>query len=155
MSTQLDSEARRYIELLQCIDVVGISVLSVNARRRPDFKRPAKGSIRIESEPKMETLTADSLDVLVPTKVEGFSDTEESQFTCELHVRVSYSFRRRIPGLTDDETLVERFIQTNVLVNVWPYLREYVSWLTLNMGVGLVTLPLLKTLPESAKGDEA
>ena len=154
MPTQQTPETERYLEFLQCIEISGISVLSVQASRVPEFKRPSRGNLSVNSKVSLDALTPRNLRALVSTKVQGTNEQKETVFSCELAVSVDYSFATQVGGLIDVKELAERFVETNVMVNAWPYIREYVAWLTTNMGVGTALVPLLKPRKESPKDDE-
>ena len=154
MSTQQMPDTERYMEFLQCIEISNISIVSVQASRLPNFKRPPSGNLLINSKVSLDSLTPKTLRALVSAKTEGTNDKKEPLFSCDLALAVDYSFARQVGGLTDDKELVERFVGTNVMVNAWPYIREYVAWLTTNMSVGTALIPLLKARQESPKSDE-
>ena len=147
-------DTQRYLEFLQCIEISSLSILSVQGSRMPKFKRPSGGNLIVNSKVSLDALTPKTLRALVSAKTEGTNEQNETLFSCDLALTVDYSFVRQVSGLTDDKELVERFVGTNVMVNAWPYIREYVAWLTTNMSVGTALIPLLKARQESSKSDE-
>lgn len=155
MSTRQVPETERYLQFLQCIEISELFVLDLKASRLPEIKRPSSGALSLSSNVNLDKLTSKNLRAVVVTRIKGTNEQSDSLFQCDLVLRVHYSFAPPKTGLTDDRELVDRFLKTNVMVNVWPYLREYVAWLTTNMGVGTALLPLLKPSQEPSKSDEA
>lgn len=68
----------------------------------------------------------------------GDTDSLDIEMTWRLEYRLGPA-----EGETFDEDLVEKFIERNAVINVWPYIRETVASLTGKMGRQPLVLPLL------------
>lgn len=150
----MSGETERYLEFVECIEISSISILSVKASREQDFSKPSRGNLFVDSKASLDSLTSKNLNALISASVKGTNEREETLFSCDLALSVNYSFLRQVAGITDDKELVERFVATNITFNAWPFIREYVAWLTTHMHVGTALLPLLKARRESPRPDE-
>jgi preprotein translocase subunit SecB len=135
-----------YSDFLQLVEVEKIEFLEIHASREPQDIVVGEGRVDVKARPRLERLEDRSLFAIVDADVNGVSSEGKAVFHCTFQIRATYNIASVQPGVTDRRDLGEFFAKVNVLVNVWPYLRQAVSYITSNLGVGPVTIGLLKPL---------
>jgi preprotein translocase subunit SecB len=79
--------------------------------------------------------------------LEGTSaETNNSELRIHMIWQLGYSIDRQESSFEMSENLINRFIERNVAINIWPYTRELVASLTAKMSLTPLVLPTLKVL---------
>ncbi|PZA06051.1 helix-turn-helix domain-containing protein [Meiothermus sp. PNK-Is4] len=125
-----------YEEFISGLEILGISLQALSARldRHPQGKKGARLVLKPFGPEALEegfraglALTVDLLDDNHPIG--------------QLQVKLAATYRS--PRFLDDN-LFKVFAERNLPLNLWPYLRFYVDFLTTQMGLPPLTLPLFK-----------
>lgn len=144
-----------YATFLQVVEIDRIEFLRIAAERTlSTIGDRQQGTVTVDAQPRLENLTADSLVAVVDVSVRGIAG-QHQVFACQMAIRVVYRITSHQPGISDRQDLAEFFSKTNVLINVWPYLRHAVSYITTALGVGTVTLGLLKPHRSEPKNERS
>ena len=133
-----------YTRLIESVQLDSVVLLVFEHHRETEVHPPFK----VSSE--FETLLQDSPEgqiiAVADFNLKAVSDTTDSE---EMFMRMvwqlTYSFTAGEPLEVDSE-LKQRFVERNVPVNVWPYIREIVTTMTAKMGLPPLVLPTLKIL---------
>lgn len=156
VSDEIRPDPSLYASFLQLVEIDRIEFLRIAAERTPTLVEVREGRVDVDAKPRLESLDTDSLSAVVDVSVRGNAGKKQV-FTCEMQIRAVYRITSNKPGISDRQDLAAFFSKTNVLVNVWPYLRHAVSYITTILGVGTVTLGLLKphrTEPDDERSEQ-
>lgn len=141
LSTKGDGEPspEAYANFIAGLEILGVELLEVHAK----LERPPQGKKRFGPAP-------GGLSAFGPTRTEeGFQaglefrlefQDEEGSFGF-VHLRLAARYRS---STFPDEALFRVFRERNLPLNLWPYLRVYVDFLTAQMGLPRLVLPALK-----------
>lgn len=130
---------QKYRKFIADLQILEVALLEVHAK----LERPPQGSKRFG-------LPEDGLSAFGPTKTEeGFQAGMELKLEFQddegifgfVHLRVAARYRSRT---VPDKALFQVFQERNLPLNLWPYLRVYVDFLTAQMGLPRLVLPALK-----------
>lgn len=128
-----------YAEFIAGLEILGVELLEVHGK----LERSPQGQKRFGPAP-------DGVSVFGPIRTEeGFQAglTLKLEFQDEggpfgfLHLFVAARYRSPV---FPDEALFKLFQERNLPLNLWPYLRVYVDFLTTQMGLPRLVLPALK-----------
>ena len=141
-----------YRELVQAVEAVEVYLLHSTAKRTSQIAWP----LQVETDCKLEEpVEREGPRVAAPVSARvtgrpgsktGASDGEQPadpHFSMEMTWRVVYTLSR---DLTVADEIVRQFLQRNVVLNVWPYIREYVSSVTARMNLPVLYLPVVRFL---------
>lgn len=103
-------------------------------------------NIRIGLKPEFDAdKSGDSqLTVYLTVNADGNSDEKESIFSLEANYRAMYLIDKNyeLGDTKDPSDEVKHFINRNVLIHVWPYVREFVDQLSRKTPLQPVVLPM-------------
>ncbi|MGI6164298.1 MAG: protein-export chaperone SecB [Bacillota bacterium] len=132
---QVDPQA--YRDFLTGVKIHEIYIKSLTAIRTRDIG--SEGAITITCGPKSHEIKKNRLIVEFHTVVDGKqSKSHESMFNLEVMYEAVYTMERE----PSDSQFVQLFVNNNVIVHVWPYVRELVSNLAYRMNLPPITLSL-------------
>jgi preprotein translocase subunit SecB len=146
-------DVETYRDFLKCIEIENVYLKSLSVLRKND--PGPDGVLTITYGPDSHTLDEMLLNVLFSTRVKAesrvsSSDKRQTIATMKtLHV-VKYKLKIENP----DEALINFFVQNNVIVNVWPYVRELVQSLSYRLDIPPIVLGVrvASLAPETDEG---
>ena len=137
---------------MDAVDSVEVYLLESTARRVRQFPWPVQVEVetRITQPAERE---ARRIIALVTASVVGRPEPapdgggQDSRSEPCLHIESTWQVVYVLShDLYPSQEVANQFVHRNVLLNVWPYLREYVSTLTSKMNLPALYLPLMKFL---------
>lgn len=133
----------QYKQLVEGVELQEIVLREVEAKRTSDQPGPWVADAKLDINGNLDSskdLVEASVSVMI-TATQGTSHEEVAVIRTTWFVR--YHLRK---GLVVGHDLIQAFVQRNVPINIWPYVRELVSSLTMRMGMPPLLLPTLKIL---------
>lgn len=133
----------QYRQLVEGVELKEIVLREVEAKRTSDKPGPWAADAKLDLNGSFDS-PGDMLHARVTVKVTATQhDSGEEVAVISATWLVHYHLRESL--LVSDD-LIQTFVQRNVPVNIWPYVRELVSSLTIRMGMPPLLLPVLKIL---------
>lgn len=132
-----------YREFLKGIEILNVRLDKLSVSRRGDLA--GKGTVTVKCGSAVKDSPPGRLMVGFDTIVDGKTVPEPGASEKPKRIfRISSSFvlTYAIPETGIPNEMLELFVERNVLVNVWPYVRELTHSLTMRMGIPPVVLDL-------------
>lgn len=140
-----------YSSFINQIEFDSISLLELNAKQFDRDKSNPNAGVKVEYNTESFYMVDQSLTVPVEFSVKVFNHSEDAQVSSQTEEPLLFqiSFKLNVSyKMSEDreweEEIIERFIKTNLPINVWPYARELVSSTSTRMGFPPLFLPLYK-----------
>ena len=142
----------QYRKLVASVESVEVYLLNSIARRAPKIAWPleVETSTKLEEQVEREgrQVVASIVAQVVgrPSRKKAIANGEvqaEPQFYVEMTWQVVYTLSTAEPF---PEDVIKDFLHRNGVLNVWPYVREYVSSVTARMNLPALYLPVVKFL---------
>lgn len=132
-------DPKAYSRFIEGLEILSVEILEVQAKlERPPQKgaplQPVFGRPKAFGPEKIEGGFRAGLELQL-----DFQDSLGTFGFLRLRVAASYQ-----SGVFPDASFFQTFSQRNLPVNLWPYLRFYVDFLTSQMGLPRLVLPALK-----------
>jgi len=142
--TTLDSD--KYAEFIRGLQIVDVHFRGASFRFSPELRtmdKPPPLSMNMEA--KLSSVEPDVFEAVQTLKLEGRAKPKARllvNMKCEL-VAVYRTSVEVTPALFD------LFKNSTLILNIWPYLREFVQSCTVRAGLPPLVLPLAKPAPQS------
>lgn len=142
----------KYNRLVQAVELNEIALTDLRHRRKLLLRRPLAVEyalkIRLVSSSDQEIVArADLLVSAFPTQNEEQENNEEKTVP-DVSIKLTYHVRYTLhqSEFRPSRELARQFVERNVPINVWPFMRETVAALTAKMGLEPLLLPTLKIM---------
>ncbi len=133
-------DPQAYRDFLTHLDLDQIYIKSLTAVRHQNIK--GKGTITIECGPKSHDIQENLLSVEFGTSISGkHYNTDEEVFSIEVTYEAVYTLEQE----PSDSQFVKLFVNNNVFVHVWPFVRELANNLSYRMNLPPITLSVKVT----------
>jgi len=140
----MEERSNNYDELINNLELENLFFLEASAKREEDFSPPANIKITRKQEYKNE---GNKIKVYVNYLLKAIKKgSKEPGFS--LSVKYLVIYKSKIQMANDS---FEKFSKTSLLVEIWPYFREYVHETTMRLGLPPLILNLLKRKQSSRK----
>lgn len=134
-----------YNKLVQTVELKEIALLDLTHHREPNLRPPLRISHKFDV--RLDLFSERELVARAEFSLEAFPQDEQEKGSVELSIKLAYRLVYSVApgdGLKVDERLAHQFLERNVPINIWPYIRETVTTLTAKMGLAPLVLPTLK-----------
>lgn len=131
-----------YRKLIESIDIKKIYLLELMLKRTNN--EPTEG-LNVKVNPSFELLSFQDRVIETQAKISVKAISKETNnvfFSIDATFQVNYELRKEIDGV--DEEIVDIFVNQNLPINIWPYMRELVSSHTTKMGLPPLVLGVFK-----------
>lgn len=148
----IDAEFKaRYTELINNIDLKAIDLLELNCIQYPktsksygENKSNNVDEINVSANSNFSGYDIKNNDlVCFPTFTLQSKNGEDDIFSIKIKYSVIYELNLDLNSVED--SVIEKFLEKNLPINIWPYMRELVSSLTVKMGYPSLVLPVYKS----------
>lgn len=144
---------QQYAKLVQAVELVDIALMELRHRRSEGRLRPSVVHTEVKIQRGQAASSRVSANVefdlrAVPQESDESDQAGAQSPDLEIHMRWRLEYvldEAKLPQPELPDELVNEFLQRNVPINVWPYIREAVASLTSRMGTDVTPL-LLPTL---------
>ncbi len=134
-----------YSKLISAVELDRIELLHLEHKRNHELHPPFTVSTDLQTS--LRNYQDEEIIALAEFTLEGTSaETNNSELRIHMIWQLGYSIDRQESSFEMSENLINRFIERNVAINIWPYTRELVASLTAKMSLTPLVLPTLKVL---------
>lgn len=131
-----------YRKLVEDVDLSELALVDLAHHRDIQITRPLAVTHKLET--RLETISAEKIVAIAEFDLRARPEHgERDQVSIRMTWLLVYSLSLS-GGFEPDEDLVKQFLERNVPINLWPYVRETVATLTARMGLVPLLLPILK-----------
>lgn len=135
----------KYNDFIKNVELLDVNVEKIACDKRISYQECEHGlKINMEPEFELKEIVDDFLRVLAVFHLVCHEEKDEKSTVFEIHT--TFELLYSIDGTEVSEEVIERFIDVNVPVNVWPYGRELISSLTTRMGFPALIIGTYKTV---------
>ena len=134
---------QKYTELVKRVNISQINLVKINSEKYYHNNKNKKADVVIGNKPSVREILKDRFVVEFETNISSSSDEDEKIFNIDIKYELLYF----VEGGIDKEEygdVIDYFAYRNVPVNIWPYIRELVSEITVRMGFAPLVLKPLK-----------
>lgn len=137
-----------YNKLVRAVELKAIVLTDLSHHRELNLRPPLQ--IKYEFSVGLESFSEKEFVASAEFSLDAFPKNEEKQKeekpTPGLSIRLTYHLIYVLSQaeLEPSEELIREFLDRNVPINVWPFIRETVATLTAKMGLSPLILPTLK-----------
>jgi preprotein translocase subunit SecB len=131
-----------YRELINSIEIKKINLLELNMKR---FWDQPNERLDVQVHPSFDLISFNRNTIETQAKISIKTILEESEevfFSIDAVYQVIYEIEEEIENV--NEEIIELFVNQNLPINIWPYIRELVSTNTTKMGLPPLVLGVLK-----------
>ncbi|MGC8691335.1 MAG: hypothetical protein ACP5SP_07880 [Caldisericum sp.] len=137
-----------YSEFIYNLHLKDLNVLAFSSNRKEDFLPPAK--IQITKEAKFENANENKIKTYITYSLSATQkDKKEPGLTISITYVLTYESK---VAMTDEH--FQKFAKSSLLIETWPYFRNFVNEATMLMGLPPLVLEVLKSGQVSKKRSE-
>lgn len=155
----------KYRQLIESIELNKIELLSLNCSQNKDFPAEKRNSLDIALKNNIVKFELDGIELQVEAEfgVIAFNSVKEENETTKMEdiknedILFKIDFSLLLSYVLDMENTenlliefdeeIDAFVNKNVPINAWPYVRETISSMTTRMGYPALVIPTYKNLP--------
>lgn len=133
-----------YRKLVEAVELRELALVDLAHHRDIQITPPL--TVTHELEIHLESFSAERIVAVAEFALRARPEHGQSdQVSIRMTWRLVYELNAR-EGFEPDEGLAKQFVERNVPINLWPYVRETVATLTAKMGLAPLLLPILKII---------
>lgn len=139
---------KKYNEFVRSIELRKIFLQSLNCKRPLEHLKSVPLTADIKK-PVFE-ITKNTPEVLIATGtfevcIRSDTDTQGAEPSEEISIIASFVLEySKSSNVEESDDIIQRFLNTNVPLNCWPYGREIISSITTRMGYPALIIPTIK-----------
>lgn len=140
---------KKYNEFIRNIELSKIFLLSINCKRPLEYSKESFPLAADIKKPRFE-IAKDSQKALtviatIEVVIKPEDDAQEPTEGEETSITASFALEyKKTNNVEVSDEIIDRFLNTNVPLNCWPYGREIISSITTRMGYPALILPTIK-----------
>lgn len=138
---RFEGQIDEYRELIDQIELSEIALLHLKQHREDEVEFPLRANHTLDVRDK--EITNRNIRAKVDFTFQAFHK-DSDHAVIEIHMTWRVSYKIDDEAFTVSEEVGKEFLERNIPLNLWPYIRETVGTLTGKMGFAPLLLPTLK-----------
>lgn len=138
-----DVDREKYADLVKKVNIVQINLMKINAEKHSPVDESGTIDVTVNHRPSLREVLEDGFIIDFESTISASNNEDEKLFDINIKYELLYSLEGGIDEEEYDD-VIDSFAYRNVPVNIWPYIRELVSEMTVRMGFPPLVLKPLK-----------